>query len=283
MPKERDRTNAYETVAEAIRFVACHAREQPSLDAIARHVGLSPHHLQRVFSESAGISPKRFLQFLTKEHAKLLLRQSRDVLSTALESGLSSPGRLHDLMVSCEALTPGEVGALGEGLTIRFGFAPTPLGNIIAGITPRGVCHLRFVEREREAIVELRSEWPNAECVRDDQAARGLAHRVFGPLSDPGSLSVLLRGTNFQIKVWEALMCVPSGYAVSYRDLAALAGSPKAHRSVGTVLANNRIAVLVPCHRVIRETGETGQYRWSAERKIALLAWEGRTEAGGGD
>lgn len=283
MQKEARRAKAYQTVAEAIRFVRGHAREQPALEDIAEHVGLSAPHLQRVFSEWAGISPKRFLQFLTKEHAKALLRQSRDVLSTAVESGLSGPGRLHDLMVACEALTPGQVGALGEGLTIRFGFAPTPLGEIIAGITPRGVCHLRFLEREREAIAELRAEWPKADFVRDDAAVHALAKQLFGALANRGPLSVVLRGTNFQIKVWEALMRVPPGHAVSYRDLAALAHAPKAHRAVGSALARNPIAILVPCHRVIRGGGDVGEYRWGAERKMALLAWEGATRSGTGD
>lgn len=283
MQKEATRMKAYQTVAEAIRFVRGHAREQPSLEDIAEHVGLSAPHLQRVFSEWAGISPKRFLQFLTKEHAKALLRQSRDVLSAAVEAGLSGPGRLHDLMVSCEALTPGQVGALGEGLTIRFGFAPTPLGEIIAGITLRGVCHLRFVEGEQNAIAELRAEWPKAELVRDDAAVSRLAEQMFGEFARAKPLSVLLRGTNFQIKAWEALVRVPPGHAVSYRDLAALAHTPKAHRAVGTALAHNPIAVLVPCHRVIREGGDVGEYRWGSERKMALLAWEGATRSGAGD
>lgn len=275
MPKEGARMTTYDTIAEAIRFVRSHAREQPSLDAVARQVGLSRQHLQRVFSAWAGISPKRFLQFLTKEHAKSLLRQSRGVLSAAVDSGLSGPGRLHDLMVSCDALTPGEVGALGEGLVIRFGFAATPLGGIIAGITSRGVCHLRFVEPERSAEGELRAEWPRARLVRDDAAISRLAEQMFGEFARVRPLSVLLRGTNFQIKVWEALMRVPPGHVVSYRDLAARAHAPKAHRAVGTALARNPVAVLVPCHRVIRESGEIGQYRWSTERKIALYAWEG--------
>lgn len=279
MSTEARRANTYErtyeTVAEAIRFVRGHARRQPALDEIARQVGLSPQHLQRVFSEWAGISPKRFLQFLTKEHAKALLRASRDVLSTAVEAGLSGPGRLHDLMVSCEALTPGEVGALGEGLVIRFGFAATPLGRIIAGVTPRGVCHLRFVSDEGEATAALRAEWPRADFVADDAAAARLADGLFGTLMVAKPLSVLLRGTNFQIKVWEALMRVPPGQVVSYGDLAACVGSPRAQRSVGTALAGNAIAVLVPCHRVIRESGEVGEYRWGPERKAALIAWEG--------
>jgi len=280
MSKDPARTSAYETVAEAIRFVRGHARAQPSLDEIARHVGLSPQHLQRVFSEWAGISPKRFLQFLTKEHAKALLRQSRDVLAAAVESGLSGPGRLHDLMVSCEALTPGQVGALGEGLLIRFGSAATPLGRIVAGITPRGVCHLRFAAPGSEAEAELRAEWPRAAFARDDAAVRALAERMFGAVAKPAPLSVLLRGTNFQIKVWEALMRIPPGQVMSYRDLAALAQAPNAQRAVGTALARNPVAVLVPCHRVIRESGDIGQYRWGPERKAALLAWEEARQGG---
>ncbi len=276
MLKVEERTNAYDKVAEAIRFVRSHSMEQPSLADIARHVGVSPYHLQRVFSEWAGISPKRFLQFLTKENAKRLLRASRDVLTASIESGLSGPGRLHDLMVVCEALTPGEVGSLGEGLLIRFGFAATPFGEIIVGTTSRGICHLRFVEHGMANVAEedLIAEWPKASFGRDDESAQNLAGRIFDTLTEPKPLGVLLRGTNFQIKVWEALMRVPSGYAVSYGDLAAMVEVPKAQRAVGTALARNSIAILVPCHRVIREGGDIGQYRWGAERKSALLAWE---------
>lgn len=280
MSQELAPIKTYEIVAEAIRFVRNHSREQPSLDTIARHVRLSPHHLQRVFSEWAGISPKRFLQFLTKENAKRLLQQSRDVLGTAVESGLSGPGRLHDLMVACEALTPGEVGAWGAGLTIQFGFAPSPLGEIIAGLTPRGVCHLRFVEGGAQSVAqrELHDEWPNAVFTRNDKRVCDLAQQMFGARADSKPLSVLLRGTNFQIKVWEALLRIPAGQLFTYGDIAARAGMPQAARAVGTAIAHNPIAVLVPCHRVIRESGEIGQYRWGSERKCALIAWEAAGE-----
>ncbi|HEX5801530.1 MAG TPA: bifunctional helix-turn-helix domain-containing protein/methylated-DNA--[protein]-cysteine S-methyltransferase [Azospira sp.] len=269
--------NPYATVAEAIRFVRSQAREQPSLARIAEHVGLSPTHLQRTFSAWAGISPKRFLQFLTKEHARGLLRESRDVLATSLETGLSGPGRLHDLMVSCEALTPGEIGALGDGLTLRFGFAQTPLGQIVAAISARGVCHLHFVEAGDEEPAEalLRAEWPRARWVRDDGAVGELAQRMFSGNAGDRPLSLLLRGTNFQIKVWEALIRIPAGRVLAYGDLAGWLGTPRAQRAVGSALAKNRIAVLVPCHRVIREGGEIGEYRWGSERKCALLAYEG--------
>ena len=268
--------HAYETVAAAIRFVRGQALTQPSLDEVARHVGLSPSHLQRVFSEWAGISPKRFLQFLTKENAKTLLRESRDVMSAAIESGLSGPGRLHDLMVSCEALTPGEIGALGEGLIIRYGFAASPFGTLIIGTTARGICHLRFVELGLADSEEasLHTEWPHAGFDRDDETAQQLAAELFSTFTTPRPLSLLLRGTNFQIKVWEALLRIPSGHTLAYGDLAAMAAMPKAHRAVGTAMAHNHIAVLIPCHRVIRESGEAGLYRWGTDRKRAIISWE---------
>ena len=267
---------AYETVAAAIRFVRSHSGAQPSLDEIACHVGLSASHLQRVFSEWAGISPKRFLQFLTKENAKTLQRESRDVMSAAIESGLSGPGRLHDLMVSCEALTPGEIGALGEGLVIRYGFSASPFGKIIVGTTARGICHLRFVEAGQAgaAVTDLQTEWPHASFERQDEMAQQLATDIFSPFTQPKPLSVLLRGTNFQIKVWEALLRIPAGHTLSYGDLAAMAALPKAQRAVGTAMAHNRIALLIPCHRVIRESGDIGLYRWGEDRKRALISWE---------
>jgi AraC family transcriptional regulator of adaptative response/methylated-DNA-[protein]-cysteine methyltransferase len=267
----------YETIAEAIRFVRRRARAQPSLAEVAQHVGLSPHHLQRLFAAWAGVSPKRFLQYLTKEHAKALLRESRDVLGAALEAGLSGPGRLHDLMVACEAVTPGELHAGGPGLEIAYGFADTPFGHVLVGTTARGVCHLHFVEDGGEALAleRLHAEWPRAALVSRGEAAGAVATRMFaGARAGQGPLHLWLRGTNFQIKVWEALLRVPAGAAVSYRDLARLAGTPGAARAAGSALARNPIAVLIPCHRVIREDGSLGQYRWGAERKQALLAWE---------
>jgi AraC family transcriptional regulator of adaptative response/methylated-DNA-[protein]-cysteine methyltransferase len=281
MQHNSDKLKTYAVVAEAIRFLQAHAGRQPDLDTLAAHVGLSAFHLQRVFSQWAGISPKRFLQYLTKEHARRCLLASRDVLGAALASGLSGPGRLHDLMVSCEAVTPGQLGARGEGLVIRYGFTATPLGEILAGLTPRGVCHLRFVEAGEQAGAEaaLRQEWPLAAFERDDAAVTRLGRQLFDRFAEPEPLSVLLKGTNFQIKVWEALLRVPAGTVISYGDLAGLVGNPRAHRAAGTAMAQNRIAVLIPCHRVIRESGDTGQYHWGTERKRALLMWE---QANGG-
>jgi AraC family transcriptional regulator of adaptative response/methylated-DNA-[protein]-cysteine methyltransferase len=306
----KEAAQAYETVARAIRFVRAHAQEQPGLERIAAHVGVSPHHFQRVFSRFAGISPKRFLQFLTKEGARELLRRSRDVLTVSAEAGLSGPGRLHDLMVAAEAMTPGEVKLLGAGLTIRHGFADTAVGRILAGVTDRGVCHLRFVSPggEAAALEELRAEWPRAVLVPSEAAAREVGRVVeravaggtaagpesppypgshagthtgpnsgtdAGPGGTPGKpLSLLLRGTNFQIKVWEALLRVPAGELRSYREVAESLGAPRASRAVGSALAANRIAVLIPCHRVIREDGDLGGFRWGLERKGALIGLE---------
>jgi AraC family transcriptional regulator of adaptative response/methylated-DNA-[protein]-cysteine methyltransferase len=269
-----ERCQAYATVAEAIRYIRHNSPEQPGLEAIAAHVGLSPFHLQRTFSVWAGISPKRFLQFLTREHARTLLRQSRDVLAVAHATGLSGPSRVHDLMVVCDAVTPGEVGALGSGLEITYGFAPTPFGRVIAGLTPRGLCHLQFLADDDAALAALRADWPLAMLKRDDAALAALLAGLFAGVDAPQPLHLLLRGTNFQIKVWEALLRIPVGDAVSYGTLAGMIGAPRAPRAVGSAVARNRIAVLIPCHRVIRESGEIGEYRWGSERKNALLAYE---------
>lgn len=267
---------AYGTVAEAIRFIRSHAREQPALEEIAAHVGLSVFHLQRVFSVWAGISPKRFLQYLTRDHARALLRDSRDVLAAAHEAGLSGPSRLHDLMVTCDAVTPGEVRASGADLEITYGFGLTPFGLVVAGTTSRGVCHLQFTEGDNIAsgIDVLRAEWPLAHLVRDDHALAEIIGRLFVAGRPDQPLHLLLRGTNFQIKVWEALLKIPVGEVVSYQTLARITGNPGAQRAVGTAVAHNRVALLIPCHRVIRESGDVGQYRWGSERKSALLSYE---------
>jgi AraC family transcriptional regulator of adaptative response/methylated-DNA-[protein]-cysteine methyltransferase len=276
-------TQQYATVAQAIAFIRANAQRQPSLQEIAAAVGLSEFHLQRLFSAWAGLSPKRFLQYLTKEHARAALRASAGVLDAALDAGLSGPGRLHDLMVSCEALTPGEVRELGGGVDLHYGLAATPCGDALFGWTASGLCHLAFCDDDREArLDELRGEWPAARLCRDDEGALALAGLVFPATPEPGRLHLLLRGTNFQIKVWEALLRTPPATLVSYGQLAAAAGSPRAQRAVGSALAANPIAYLIPCHRVIRENGESGAYRWGTERKMALRAWElGRYGADG--
>lgn len=265
----------YATVARAIEFIRTHAEHQPGLAEIAAAVGLSTYQLQRLFSAWAGLSPKRFLQYLTKEHARQALRASADVLDAALGAGLSGPGRLHDLMVSCEAMTPGEIRALGRGVELAYGLAPTPCGDALFGWTARGVCHLAFCDSDHDGQLDaLRRAWPAAALRRDDAAARALAARVFPAAPQPGRLHLVLRGTNFQIKVWEALLRIPPATTISYGTLATLAGEPSAQRAVGSALAANRIGYLIPCHRVIRADGACGNYRWGAERKLALRAWE---------
>ena len=246
-----------------------------SLNELAEHVGMSEHHFQRIFSSWAGVSPKRFQQFLTKERAKNMLHESKSVLETSLELGLSGSGRLHDLMIRCEAMTPGEIKSQGEGMQICFGSAVTPLGNSLIAWTDRGICYLAFYDETPEVYVkELMAEWPNAEFIRNDQDASDWANKIFinPELNQP--LYLLLKGTNFQIKVWEALLRVSSGQLVSYSQLAGISGSPKASRAVGSAMAANKIGFLIPCHRVIRESGKLGHYRWGAERKSALQAWE---------
>lgn len=265
----------YALVAQAIRYLRAHAQQQPTLAEVAAAVHLSEHHLQRVFAAWAGISPKRFLQYLSKEHALAALREAQDVLGAAQASGLSGPGRLHDLLVSCEAMTPGEIKSGGAGVVVGWGQAGTPFGDVLAGWTLRGICYLAFLDDDAAPrLQELRSAWPAAELRQNDAEAQRLMDQVFPATPQPGRLHLLLRGTNFQLKVWEALLRLPPGRRVSYTQLAALAGQPRAQRAVGSALAANTIGYLIPCHRVIRESGESGHYRWGDERKSAMLAWE---------
>jgi len=272
----------YVIVAQAIRYLQAHARRQPSLRELAQAVHLSEFHLQRVFSLWAGVSPKRFLQFLSKEHALQALRQAADVLTASEAAGLSGPGRLHDLLVSVEAMSPGEIRSGGAGLTVQWGLGETPLGRALLAWTSRGICHLVFIDDAAAAhLAELQARWPAARLVQDDAQAAAWLQRIFPPAPRSGRLHVLLRGTNFQIKVWEALLRLPPGHCVSYSQLAALTGMPRAQRAVGSAVAANTVAYLIPCHRVIRESGAIGQYRWGAERKAALLAWEAARMAAG--
>jgi len=270
----------YETIARAIEYIRAHAKDQPSLAEIAEAVNLSEHHLQRIFTEWAGISPKRFLQFLTKEHAKQALSQSKDVLTTTLETGLSSPGRLHDLMVSCEAMTPGEIKSHGKGICITYGISETPFGKALIGWTRRGICHLSFCEIDCLSEEEdLFSQWPEAVFVHQDSDAEKMSEQIFSERRENLKLHLLLNGTNFQIKVWEALLNIAPSELVSYDTLAKLAGSPSALRAVGSAMAANKIAYLIPCHRVIRKEGSFGNYRWGNDRKLAIHAWEAARHA----
>jgi len=268
----------YSRIESAIRFLDAHRGAHPSLAAVARHVGLSESHFQRMFTRWAGISPKRFLQHQTAQLAKRLLRENRSVLSTSYEAGLSGPSRLHDLIVNAEAVTPGEFQRAGAGLVVRYGFHPSPFGECLVAVTPRGVCHLAFVQpvSRRDALERVRHDWPEATLVPDQAATRIAAARAFpGPGSTKlPSLALHVKGTNFQLKVWEALLRVPDGNVTTYGEIAHAIGDPKASRAVGTAVGGNPISYLIPCHRVIRATGELGGYAWGPDRKKVMLAFE---------
>ena len=265
----------YLRIEQAILYLENHYKDQPSLDDIASNIGLSEYHFQRLFTRWAGVSPKRFLQFLTKENAKGLLDRSENLLDTTHQTGLSSLGRLYDLFVNTEAVSPGEYKSRGAGVTIRYGVHPTPFGRCLIATTDRGICHLGFVQTtEGNAIDNLVSDWNQAIMIEDHKATASLVEPIFdlGYRSKP--LSVHLRGTNFQLKVWEALLQIPAGVVTTYEGIAAHIGKPSATRAVGTAIGHNPIAVLIPCHRVIRKVGEFGNYRYGTLRKKALLAKE---------
>lgn len=271
--------NNYQRIALVIRYLDETHTRQPDLAALADYVGLSPFHFHRLFSAWAAITPKDFLQCLTLAHAKELLRKGESVLDAALTSGLSGPGRLHDLCINLEAASPGELKCGGEGWEIAAGFADCPFGRCLIAQGPRGICRLTFVEPEDGAAewAALQEDWPRARLLRDDSVAARLAEKIF---AQPGSsrsspaLRAFVRGTAFQVRVWRALLNIESGTLVSYGRLAASLGQSAAARAVGGAVAKNPLAYLIPCHRVIRETGVVGDYRWGQARKRAILAWE---------
>lgn len=273
-------TDHYDLVADAIEWLDAHADDKPDLDALAAHVGMSPGHVQRVFTRWAGVSPKRFLQYLTAESARSLLTDDTSVLEATHASGLSSAGRLHDLMVTIHAVTPGQARAGGEGMVIRHGVHATPFGPALVGVTDRGVCHLSFVDDPVTARADLQERWPGATHVADPEATAGVIDQVFGTGVPQEPLAVLVRGTNLQVQVWQALLRIPQGTAVSYADLARSIGRPTASRAVAGAVAANRVGVLIPCHRVLRSTGALSGYRWGPDRKRRILAVEAaRTRA----
>lgn len=268
---------AHAGIAAAIRYLVEHYQDQPGLDEMAAAAGLSSFHFQRTFKRWAGISPKRFLQYVTLGHAKRLLAGEASILDATYEIGLSGPSRLHDLFVACEAMTPGEFKALGRDLEIRYGFHNGPLGRVLLGATARGVCWLSFTgEDERAALAALEQEWAGATLRRDDAAIAPLAERAFALDGGAGAAAVPLhlKGTNFQIKVWEALLRIPFGALVSYQDVARAIGQPAAIRAVGRAVGRNNVSWLIPCHRVILSTGVIHNYRWGVPTKRRLLAVE---------
>ena len=270
--------NDYERVASVIRYLDLNHTTQPDLNELAQGAGLSPFHFHRLFSAWAGVTPKDFLQCLTLEHVKTLLRNGESVLDAALNAGLSGPGRLHDLCDSLEAVSPGEVKNGGADLDITFGFTATPFGQALIAETSRGICHLSFPEKKNASAVDLlREQWPHARFHRDDDRVRQVAENIFAqdkPRSGRLTLRAFVRGTPFQLRVWRALLRVPSGSLISYGRLAAAVGLPRAARAVGSAVGANPLAFIIPCHRVIRETGALGNYRWDPIRKRAMIGWE---------
>ena len=269
--------NDFARIAAVIRHLDANHVGQPALGELAAASGLSESHFHRLFLRWAGVTPKDFLQCLTVEHAKHRLRESASVLDAALDAGLSGPGRLHDLLVTIEAASPGEFKSGGQGMKIEWGLAESPFGICSLGWNARGICHLAFHETDEsfDEPAELRQNWPNAELHRHDRAANRHAKIIFHhDTTSTAPLKTFVRATPFQLKVWRALLRVPEGCVASYRSIAGLIGEPKAARAVGTACGSNSIAYLIPCHRVIRETGVVQGYRWGMDRKRALLARE---------
>ena len=272
----------HEIIRRAIEHIDASVTDQPRLEEIAAAVGLSPQHFQRVFSQWVGVSPKRYQQYLTLDHAKALLADRFTVLDTALETGLSGTGRLHDLFLTWEAMSPGEYAAKGAGLTIRWGWFDSPFGEMIVAATDRGICGIGFTaEFGRDwAIEDMRKRWPEARFVQDEAALAARVDAILG--GDAAQLHLI--GAPFQIKVWEALLNVPTGHVTTYSEIAKAIGNPRAVRAVGTAVGRNPVSWLIPCHRALRKSGALGGYHWGLPVKRALLAWEGaRADAGGAE
>jgi AraC family transcriptional regulator of adaptative response/methylated-DNA-[protein]-cysteine methyltransferase len=268
----------YGRIEKAIQFIEVNFPFQPGLKEIAAHIGLSEYHFQRLFSRWVGISPKRFLQFLTKEYAKTLLANSSSLLDVTYGAGLTSPGRLHDLFVTCEAVTPGQYKNKGAGVHISYAFHPSPFGECLLARTERGICGLYFVNDQNydHVLAEFKRYWQNAALIENPAATVSLIPQIFDPALGrrDAPLHLILKGTNFQIKVWEALTRIPFGAVATYEDVAVQLGIPKASRAVGTAVGHNPISFIIPCHRVIRKSGEFGNYGGGPARKKAILGWE---------
>jgi AraC family transcriptional regulator, regulatory protein of adaptative response / methylated-DNA-[protein]-cysteine methyltransferase len=266
----------YERIAAAIEYIRENFRQQPDLDAVAAHVHLSPFHFQRLFTAWAGVSPKKFLQYTSLEHAKYLLSEKQATLFDAtLETGLSGTGRLHDLFVTIEGMTPGEYKNGGASLEITYQFAATPFGKIIIAATAKGICHLSFTDTSEQGLAGLTQRFPNARLIPQENALQEAALRCFQTdLQQPETIRLHLKGTAFQLKVWDALLHIPSGRLSSYGQLANRIAHPGASRAVGTAIGDNPVAYIIPCHRVLQSSGKIGGYHWGVTRKTAMIGWE---------
>ena len=276
----------YSRIERAMAYIADHTQDQPTLEDIAASACMSPFHFQRLFTRWVGVSPKQFLQYLTLDYAKARLAESASVLDAAYDAGLSGPSRLHDLFVTHEAVTPGEYKQHGAGLAIRYGFHPSPFGECLLMTTDRGVCGLAFVTGGDRASVlaDMTARWPRAQFTERPAETAPLAARIFEGANGSGEpLRLWLQGTNFQIRVWEALLRIPSGALVTYADLAASLGAPRAARAIGAAVARNPISYLVPCHRAILKTGMAHNYAWGRPRKLAMIGWEAAHTGPGGE
>jgi AraC family transcriptional regulator, regulatory protein of adaptative response / methylated-DNA-[protein]-cysteine methyltransferase len=278
--KQQEQIN-YDRIAEAIDYIRDHFQSQPSLEDVADKIHLSPYHLQRLFTDWAGVSPKKILQYISVEHAKEVLKDQRaTVYDAAYETGLSGTGRLHDLFVGIEGMTPGEFRNGGAELEINYSFAESPFGALLVASTSKGICYMAFVDHatpsgEPAAFADLRSRFPNARLRQMTDLIQQNALYIF--TQDWNRLQEIklhLKGTDFQLKVWETLLKVPMGSLTTYKDIAGQLGNPQASRAVGTAVGDNPVAFLIPCHRVIQSTGIIGQYHWGATRKTAIIGWE---------
>jgi len=268
----------YGRIERAIEYIEANFRSRPTLDEIAKSAHLSKYHFDRMFRRWAGISPVRFMQFLTLEYTKRLLDESESILDASFDAGLSGPGRLHDLFVTFDAMTPGEYKNLGRGLTIEYGFHPTPFGQCLLATTDRGICHLSFVDRDddKSALERLQSQWRGSRLIENREATGSIVKSIFTVKPDNNSrpFHLLVKGTNFQVNVWRALLTIPEGHLISYRDMAAHMGRSGSARAVAGAVAVNPVAYLIPCHRVIAGSGHVHGYRWGVSRKKAIIGWE---------
>ena len=265
----------FKRIAEAIGYIKSNFKNQPGLDEVAEKVNLSSFHFQRLFSEWAGTTPKRFLQYISIGHAKELLRNNQSLFETALEVGLSGAGRLHDLFINIEGMTPGEYKNGGENLAINYSFSATCFGNIIVASTPKGICHLAFYDDEATAFSILKNKFPKASYQQTTDQLQQDALLIFnGNWNNIQDIKLHLKGTNFQLKVWESLLKIPMGSLSTYGYIARQLQRPNASRAVGTAIGDNPVAFLIPCHRVIQSNGTLGGYHWGLDRKTAMIGWE---------
>ncbi len=266
----------YSRIAEAIEYIQQNFTEQPTLEGIAKKVHLSPFHFQKMFTNWAGVSPKKFLQFISVQHAKKILNNSQSTLfETAYETGLSGTGRLHDLFVKIEGMTPGEYKTKGENLTINYSFSESLFGRILVASTHKGICYMGFSDNKQIAFSELTKRFPKASFIQQTDEIQQNALQIYTQdWSKINKIKLHLKGTDFQLKVWEALLKIPMGNLATYGNIAKVIQKPKASRAVGTAIGNNPIAFLIPCHRVIQSTGIFGGYMWGTTRKTAIIGWE---------